>query len=217
MSNQANNTPAPKRALVVIDVQNDYVTGNLRIEYPPVETSLNNIGRAMDAASQAGIPIVVVQHVSPADSPIFAQGSVGGAVHDAVASRLHDLLLEKRRTSALTETSLADWLTARSIDTLTIVGYMTHNCDHATTLEAARLGWKVEVLSDASGSPSYANAQGHATAEEIHRVFTIVMHTGFAAVATTAEWLEAIAAGKSLAPDSIVMSHRRAQAMRDGA
>ena len=30
----------PRRALVVIDVQNEYVSGNLPIEYPPVERSL---------------------------------------------------------------------------------------------------------------------------------------------------------------------------------
>jgi nicotinamidase-related amidase len=27
----------PRRALVVIDVQNEYFTGGLQIEYPPVE------------------------------------------------------------------------------------------------------------------------------------------------------------------------------------
>ena len=41
----------PKRALIVIDVQNEYFDGALPISDPPVETSLANIGRAMDAAS----------------------------------------------------------------------------------------------------------------------------------------------------------------------
>jgi len=36
--------------LGVIDVQNTYVGGNLPIEYPPVEQSLANIGRAMNGA-----------------------------------------------------------------------------------------------------------------------------------------------------------------------
>ncbi|WP_414695206.1 isochorismatase family protein, partial [Paraburkholderia sp.] len=50
----------PRRALVVIDVQNEYVSGDLLIEYPPIETSLANIGRAIDAARAAGVPVVVV-------------------------------------------------------------------------------------------------------------------------------------------------------------
>ncbi|MBH9687194.1 cysteine hydrolase, partial [Burkholderia cepacia] len=32
--------PAARRALIVIDVQNEYVTGNLPIEYPPLDVSL---------------------------------------------------------------------------------------------------------------------------------------------------------------------------------
>ncbi|MEK6297809.1 MAG: isochorismatase family protein, partial [Paraburkholderia tropica] len=59
----------PRRALVVIDVQNEYVSGDLPIEYPDVHTSLANIGRAIDAARTAGVPVVVVQNFAPAESP----------------------------------------------------------------------------------------------------------------------------------------------------
>ena len=55
----------PKRALIVIDVQNEYFNGKLRIEYPDVRQSLANICQAMDAAHAAGIPVVVVQHLFP--------------------------------------------------------------------------------------------------------------------------------------------------------
>ncbi len=54
----------PRRALIVVDVQNEYVAGGLRIEYPPVEASLRNIGSAMDAAAAAGIPVIVVQQMA---------------------------------------------------------------------------------------------------------------------------------------------------------
>jgi len=37
----------------------------------------------------------------------------------------------------------------------------------------------------ATGALSYANAAGRASAEDIHRVFTVVQHTGFAAVLGT--------------------------------
>src|SRR3546814_10888356 len=68
---QTSNRHHPQRALVVIDVQNEYVTGNLRIEYPPVEDSLRNIGKAIDGARSAGIPVVVVQQMSPTTAPLF--------------------------------------------------------------------------------------------------------------------------------------------------
>jgi nicotinamidase-related amidase len=51
-----------KRALLVIDVQNEYFSGALPVTHP--EGSLDNILKAMDAASQSGIPVVVVRHSS---------------------------------------------------------------------------------------------------------------------------------------------------------
>lgn len=201
---------APKRALIVIDVQNEYVTGNLLIEYPDVNQSLANIALAMDAAQATGIPVVVVQHLAPEGSPIFARGSEQAALHPLVAGRPHDHLVTKQMASALTGTGLGDWLRERGVDTLSIVGYMTHNCDDSTVRQAKHEGWNVELLHDAAGSLPYANAMGSATAEEIHRVFTVVMHTGFAAVVSTEDWLRAVKSGERLAADNIYLSNRRA-------
>lgn len=92
--------PAARRALIVIDVQNEYVTGNLPIEYPPLDVSLANIGRAIDAAHAAGVPVIVVQHVAPAGAPIFAPGSDGVALHAVVASRPYVHLIEKTLASS---------------------------------------------------------------------------------------------------------------------
>lgn len=205
---------SPKRALIVIDVQNEYFNGSLRIEYPPVSQSLLNITRAMDAAHAAGIPVVVVRHLTPEGTPIFARGSATAELHPEIARRPHDLLVDKEEASALYGTGLGDWLRARGVDTLTVVGYMTHNCDDSTVRQASHEGWRVELLHDASGSLPYANAIGSATAEEIHRVFTLVMHTGFAAVADTDTWLVALAAGKPLESDDILASNQRAVAAR---
>lgn len=203
----------PRRALVVIDVQNEYVTGDLPIEYPDVQTSLANIGRAMDAARAAGVPIVVVQNLAPATSPLFARGSEGAQLHPVVASREHDHYVEKSLPSVFAQTDVADWLASRNVDTLTIVGYMTHNCDASSAFEAIHRGLKVEFLVDATGSVPYENDAGLASAEEIHRVFSVVMHSRFAAVATTDAWLAALAAGAPLPTGNIYASNRKARAL----
>lgn len=194
----------PRRALLVIDVQNAYVSGSLLIEHPPVAGSLANIGRAMDAAREAGIPVVVVQHNG------FGQGSEAWQLHPVVASRAHDHRIDKPRASVFTDTDLSSWLEAQRIDTLTIVGYMTHNCDAATIFEAHHRGLKVEFLSDATGALPYANRAGRASAEEIHRVFSVVFESNFAAVLTTDEWLAAVASGAAPLPENPVASNRRA-------
>jgi nicotinamidase-related amidase len=203
----------PRRALVVIDVQNEYFSNEgLPIEYPSVAETLPNITRAMDAASAAGIPVIVVQHTAPAGSPVFDKGSARWQLHPEIARRPRDLLIEKSEASVFSKPDFAAWLSAQGIDTISIVGYMTHNCNASTIFAASQFGFNAELLADASGSLPYANAAGTASAEEIHRVFSVVIHTGFAAVASTADWLTAVAAGKTLPHDDVLSSNQRARA-----
>lgn len=203
----------PRRALLVIDVQNEYVTGNLPIEYPPLAGSLANIGRAIDAANAAGVPVIVVQHEESEGAPLFAKGSEGWQLHAVVAARPYLHLIRKNMASAFAGTDLAAWLAEHAIDTLSVAGYMTHNCDVSTAIHARHAGITAEFLSDASGSLPYANDAGTASAEEIHRAFCVVLHSSFASVASTDEWIAAVEAGTSIARDNILLSNRRARGL----
>ena len=205
-------TALPRRALIVIDVQNEYVSGNLPIEYPAIDGSLANVGRAMDAARAAGVPVVVVQHGTPAGTPIFAQGSHGWELHPVVASRPSDHLVPKERASAFEGTDLEAWLRARGIDTVTVVGYMTHNCVDSTVKHALLLGLSAEVLADATGSPSYANRAGAAGARQIHDTVLVVLQSGFANVMSTQEWIAALQGAPLPERGSIFASSQAARA-----
>jgi nicotinamidase-related amidase len=201
----------PRRALVVIDVQNEYVTGNLPIEYPPVQGSLANIGRAMDAACAAAIAVIVVQQNAPETSPLFAKGSPGWELHPVVGDRPRDHYVHKTLPSAFTETNLAQWLSDHDIDTLTVIGYMTHNCNASTIVHALHAGLTVEFLADASGSVPYENDAGSASAEEIHRVFSVVFHSRFASVLSTDDWIAAVQGRRATQRGSIFASNQRAR------
>ena len=73
-------TENPKRALLVIDVQNEYFTGKLPITYPA--GSLANVLSAMDAARDHGVPVVAIQHASPQpDAAVFRKGSKEWELH----------------------------------------------------------------------------------------------------------------------------------------
>ena len=200
----------PRRALVVIDVQNEYFEGGgLPIAHPPVSESLPNIARAMDAARAAGVPVVVVQHHAPAGAPVFQADKQGGQLHPEVAGRARDHLITKTLPSVFTGTDFAAWIEAHGVNTLTIVGYMTHNCNASTVYEGMHRGPAMEFLVDATGSLPYANAAGRASAEEIHRVLSVVFHSNFAAVASTADWIAAVARQEALPKDNVVASNQR--------
>lgn len=202
---------SPRRALLVIDAQNEYVSGNLLIEYPPVQQSMANIGRAMDAARDAGMPIVVVQQTAPAGAPFFVKGTPGWDLHEVVAQRRWDHQFEKALPSCFAGTNLSAWLSDRQVDTLVVVGYMTQNCVDSTIRQAAHSGLAVEFLHDAAGAVPYANRMGSASAEEIHRVHCVVLQSRFAAVMSTDEWIAMQKSGGKPERDSIYQSNQRAK------
>ncbi len=84
------------------------------------------------------------------------------------------------------------------VDTITIVGFMTNNCDIATAVGAEELGLVAEILSDASGAIHLANEAGKVSADQLHQTLLVLLHSNFAAVASTGAWAEAVAAGEAL-------------------
>lgn len=183
-----------KRALLVIDVQNEYFSGKLPVTHPA--GSLEKIGAAMDAASANGIPVVLVQHtVTAPDRPVFQKGSREWMLHPEVAKRPHTLLIEKTLPDSFAGTNLEAWLRQKEIDTVAISGYMTQMCCDTTARQAFHLGFGVEFLADATGTLSLANDAGTVTAEELHRAILVTQGMLFSRVMTTAEWISRVEKG----------------------
>lgn len=191
-----------RRALVLIDVQNDYFTedGPLAIQYPNRDESLTNILSAIDLAQEQGMPIAVVQHQYPAGAPVFAEGSEGWKLHPEIASRATDSWkhLVKSYASVFADTDFEAWLRENDVDSIALVGYMTNNCDLATAAAAEPLGIAVEVLSDASGAVHLSNEAGNVSAQQLHETLMVLLHSNFATVATTGDWANAVATGTAL-------------------
>lgn len=177
-----------KRALLVIDVQNEYFTGKLPISYP--EGSLERILQAIDAAHEAGIPVVMIQHSAPqADSATFRRTSQEWELHPEVAQKAYDVLIEKHLPGSFTGTALEEWLRTRGIDTVVISGYMTQMCCDTTARQALHLGFGVEFLSDATGTLAFKNSAGAVSAEELHRAILVTQQIRFSEVLSTEAWI----------------------------
>jgi nicotinamidase-related amidase len=179
-----------RRALIVIDVQHEYLDGALPISDPPLETSLANIGRAMDAATAQGVPVIIVRHTdAEPDAAIFREGSPAWELLPEVAQRPRDHLVEKTLPGSFTGTALGEILAENAVDTVSITGYMTHMCVDTTAREAAHRGLAVEILNDATGTLALENSGGSATGEELHRATLVAQGQFFADVLSTEEWL----------------------------
>ena len=177
-----------KRALLVIDVQREYFDGAFPITHPVGH--LDTILKVMDAAREADVPTVVVRHHQPdPDSPVFRRGGEMWELHAEVEDRPRDLLLDKSLPGAFTDTSLAEFLEQRGIDTLAVAGYMTQVCCDTTARQGFHEGYAVEFLNDATGTLDVSNKAGSVTAPQLHEATLVAQQMFISDVLGSEEWL----------------------------
>ncbi len=198
----------PTRALVLVDVQQEYFDGPLEIQFPAPADSLPKITAAIDAATANGVPVVVVQHTAGDEAPIFNPTMAGFALHPVVEQRRSSewKAITKQYGSVFGGTDLLAWLQENSIDTITLVGYMTNNCIIASAAHAETHGIAAEVLSDATGAISIGNDAGYVDAETVHKTLMAILNSNFAAVETTQNWIEALREEQALTKDNLPSS-----------
>ncbi|MEM9364385.1 MAG: cysteine hydrolase family protein [Planctomycetota bacterium] len=180
------------RALLVIDVQREYFDGALPISHPVGH--LECILDVMDAARNARVPTAVIRHHQPdPESPIFCRDSEMWQLHDEVAQRPRDTLIDKQLPGSFTGTSLGDWLKAQRAETVSIIGYMTHMCCDTTARQAFHQGYRVEFLSDATGTLTVENEAGRATAEQLQESILVAQQMFISEVLSSQDWKDRIA------------------------
>lgn len=177
-----------KRALLVIDVQNEYFTGKLPVTYP--RESFPNILKTVDSANSRNIPVVLIQHTAPQKgSETFVKGSHEWQLHPDLLTRQYSHLVEKNMPGSFTGTDLEEFLRNNGIDTVCICGYMTQMCCDTTARQACHMGFAVEFLSDATGTLDISNYAGKIDAEQLHRAILVTQAMRFSKVMTSDEWI----------------------------
>ena len=199
---------SPRRALVVVDVQKEYARPPLRIRYPSLNDCLKQIERALDAAENAGLPVVCVQHAGPPGGAIFDPGGKGFGLCPSIERRRTPQWkrVVKHRGSIYAGTDLAAWLHEQGVDTVTLVGFMANNCILASAAWGETIGLTTEVLSDAVGAINLSNRAGKVDARTVHSTLMALLHSNWAAVATTDDWCRALARREPLPRSNLVVS-----------
>ena len=186
------------RALIVVDVQNDFCEGG----------SLAVIGGAAVAAGVNTITsdystVVATRdyHIDPgshfSDDPDFVDSwpphcvarTDGVGFHPTLDTEPFQAVFDKGAYSAAYSgfegadahgTSLADWLSAREITAVDVVGIATDHCVRATAVDAARLGLHTRVLLDFTAAVAEATTTTalHELRETGVEVTGTLLHTG---------------------------------------
>src|SRR5438552_13394886 len=132
----------PKRALVLIDVQNDYFPGG-RWTLSGIESAADNAAKVLAAARAAGDLVVHVRHeFARPDPPFFAPGSDGARIHPKVRAGDGEPVVLKHHVNAFRETDLKAILDRHGVGEVVICGAMSHRCVDAGTRTASDLGYR---------------------------------------------------------------------------
>ncbi len=176
------------KALLVIDVQNEYFTGKLPVSYP--ENSFQSILKVIDFSNQKDIPVVLIQHTNTGENTFtFKKGTCEHEIHEDVLKRDYNKIIEKHLPGSFTGTELESWLKENNIETVTICGYMTQMCCDTTARQAMHRGYNVEFLSDATGTLDISNSAGEISAPELHKAILVTQAMRFSKVISTKEWI----------------------------
>ena len=139
------------KALLVIDIQNDYFPGGAFPLWQP-EAALENVLGAVARAQAQGIPVVLVQHVAeprPGEAPIFTRGTPGVELHPRLRAAAPEApVVAKAYADGFHQTTLAATLRGLGVTELLVAGMMTHNCVTHTAISKAAEAYDVTMLQD---------------------------------------------------------------------
>ena len=148
-----------KTALLVIDMQNDFIGAEAPCPCPGAEEIIPGIKTLVQACRDAGIPVIYTVEVhrpSGIDSgherrPHCFTGSRGAAICDELTPAANEVVISKTRYDAFMDTDLSHVLhgyNVRANDTLIICGLATNICVHYTCAGAFQRDYHFRVIED---------------------------------------------------------------------
>jgi len=178
-------------ALIVVDVQNDFADPSGSLSVAGGKAVIPVLNAAVADAVAAGTLVAYTQDWHPASTPHFAKDGGIWPVHCVAGSwgaELHpDLRVEGPRVRKGSNgedgysgfsmrdpvsgeerpTELEPLLRGRGVARVVVCGLATDYCVRATVLDALRLGFRTQVISDGIAAVNLADGDGDRAVEEM--------------------------------------------------
>lgn len=178
-----------KRAVVVIDLQNEYLpTGKLPLS--GIEAATDNAAKVIADARTKGTPVIHVRHeFAHGEMPVFVPGSDGVEIQAAVAPEQGEPVIVKNYPNSFRETELQRLLEERGVQELVFVGAMSHMCVDAGVRAAADMGYSVTVVHDACATLDLEFGGVTVPAVQVHAAMMAALGFAYATLKSTDEYL----------------------------
>lgn len=175
------------KALMLIDIQNDYFEGGRSPLVHPLG-ALANAEKALFSSRLAGLPVIHVQHVNiRKGAAFFLPDTDGVRIHERLAPLESEFVVVKHTPNSFYDTGLAGILEWNRINELVVCGMMTHMCVDTTVRAAKDFGLAVTLLEDACTTKDLVWNGEAIHAENVHKTFMAALNGMFAKVIKTDE------------------------------
>ena len=143
------------------------------------------------------LPLYHVQHCSKnPDSPLYP-GKPGNDIKEIVAPQTGEVVLQKSTNSAFVGTELEQLLRDSNIDEIVVVGLTTDHCVSATVRNAADLGFRITLVSDATATYAKQGIDGtYFKPDLIHQISLASLNREFASITSTTDLIKELDASK---------------------
>ena len=159
-----------KKALIIIDMQNDYFAGG-KMALAGIEKAMDNTLKLIEYAKAKVYDIFFIQHISMREgASFFLPNSEGAKLHKRFDLNI-GMVIDKHYPNSFRETSLQKKLQDKGIKDLIICGAMSHMCIDTTVRAAFDLGYDIELISDACATKDLTFEDKIFKAKDIHNVF----------------------------------------------
>ena len=140
------------KALVVVDMVNDFVSPDGSLYVPNTANVIEPIKAKIKEAKEAGIPVIFVNDSHEEDDKEFAiwpkhcvKNTEGAKVVEALMISEGNTYVDKTTYSGFYETRLDKVLKEAGVEEVTLVGCVTNICILYTASDAVLRGYKVTV------------------------------------------------------------------------
>jgi nicotinamidase-related amidase len=176
------------KALLLIDIQNDYFPGG-DMELAGIDKASANAAELLARFRDAKQPLIHVRHVFPsAGAPFFRPDTAGAEIHPSVAPVAGEKVVTKNFVNAFQQTDLKSLLDAMGVNELVIAGAMSHMCIEGTTRAASDLGYKCQVIHDACATREQEFNGRKISAEDVHGAAMSTLGFAYADVLALKDW-----------------------------
>ena len=179
-----------QKALILIDLQNDYFEGGL---YPLVG-SLDAVLKAQKLIHYFrlnSLPVIYIRHISSRqDATFFLPDTIGAEIHSSVVPIKNEDIIIKHSPNSFYQTELNNLLQSKNITDVVICGMMTHMCVDATVRTAKDLGYKCTIIQDACATKDLEFQGFKVEAEKVQAVFLAALTPFYATIISTDEYIK---------------------------